>query len=106
MTQTRAARKVVTLTDIRDLATLPVHHSSKPSAAGLLGIGRSLAYAMAQRRELPTIRLGGRLVVPVPALLAMLGDPAHLIGAQAETAGQTPNPHPSERETLTTESSA
>ena len=37
-------------------------------AAQLLGIGRTAAYAAARRGELPTRRLGDRLVVPVPWL--------------------------------------
>lgn len=41
-------------------------------AAELLGIGRSAAYEAARRGELPTRRLGRRLLVPVPALLRWL----------------------------------
>lgn len=42
-------------------------------AASLLGIGRSAAYEAARRGQLPTRRLGRRLLVPVPALLEWLG---------------------------------
>ncbi|WP_187366720.1 helix-turn-helix domain-containing protein [Nocardioides dongxiaopingii] len=70
------------LADVRDLATLPVWHEAKPSAAAVLGIGRTLAYGMADRGDLPTIRLGSRVVVPVPALLAMLGERSVPIGNQ------------------------
>ena len=35
-----------------------------PEAAAVLGIGRDLAYRAAARGELPTIRIGRRLVVP------------------------------------------
>lgn len=42
-------------------------------AASLLGIGRSAAYDAARRGQLPTRRLGRRLLVPVPAFLAWLG---------------------------------
>ena len=42
-------------------------------AARLLGLGRSAAYEAARRGELPTRRLGRRLLVPVPALLDWLG---------------------------------
>jgi hypothetical protein len=87
MTQTRSTRNALTLTDVRDLATLPVWHADKPSAAAVLGIGRSLAYLMAERGDLPTIRLGGRVVVPVPALLAMLGDGPQLTADQMPHAG-------------------
>jgi excisionase family DNA binding protein len=42
-------------------------------AAELLGISRALAYELVARNELPSIRLGRRLVVPKVALLEMLG---------------------------------
>jgi excisionase family DNA binding protein len=41
--------------------------------AQLLGLGRTATYDAARRGELPTRRLGRRLLVPVPALLAWLG---------------------------------
>ena len=41
-------------------------------AAKLLGISRTAAYDAARRGELPTRRLGHRLVVPVPWLLNWL----------------------------------
>jgi excisionase family DNA binding protein len=41
-------------------------------AAELLGIGRTAAYQAAHRGQLPTCRLGRRLLVPVPALLDLL----------------------------------
>jgi excisionase family DNA binding protein len=41
-------------------------------AAELLGIGRTAAYEAARRGEIPTRRLGHRLVVPVPWLLRWL----------------------------------
>lgn len=40
--------------------------------AGLLGLGRTAAYDAARRGELPTRKLGRRLLVPVPALLSWL----------------------------------
>jgi len=42
-------------------------------AGEVLGIGRSTAYAAAHAGELPTIRIGRRLLVPTAALLGMLG---------------------------------
>ncbi len=42
-------------------------------AAHVLGLGRTAAYEAARRGELPTRRLGRRLLVPVPALLTWLG---------------------------------
>lgn len=44
-----------------------------PEAGLLLGLGRNAAYAAARHGELPTLRLGNRLVVPVPLLLEMIG---------------------------------
>ena len=41
-------------------------------AAELLGISRTAAYDAARRGELPTRRLGHRLVVPVPWLVNWL----------------------------------
>lgn len=46
---------------------------SVEEAATLLGIGRSAAYEAARRGQLPTLRLGRRLLVPVPRLLQMIG---------------------------------
>lgn len=41
--------------------------------AQVLGVGRNLAYEAAARGEIPTVRLGRRLLVPRAALMAMLG---------------------------------
>ena len=41
-----------------------------------LGIGRTQAYEAARNGELPTIRIGKRLLVPKAALDRMLTDPA------------------------------
>lgn len=49
-----------------------------PEAGRLLGLGRSASYEAARRGELPTLRLGRRLVVPVARLEAMLGLGPHL----------------------------
>jgi excisionase family DNA binding protein len=46
---------------------------SVEEAGELLGIGRSLAYSKAASGELPSIRLGRRLVVPTAAILRLLG---------------------------------
>src|SRR5207244_2345667 len=48
-------------------ATLTVEEAAK-----LLGISRGLAYESARRGEIPTIRLGRRVLVPRSRLLAML----------------------------------
>jgi excisionase family DNA binding protein len=41
---------------------------SLPEAAKILGIGKTLAYEAAARGEIPTIKIGSRLIVPRAAL--------------------------------------
>jgi excisionase family DNA binding protein len=41
---------------------------SVEEASGALGISRSLAYELVRRGEIPSLRLGRRIVVPVRAL--------------------------------------
>ncbi len=54
---------------------------SVPEAGKALGIGRSAAYEAVRTGQLPTIRIGKRILVPVVALEQMLrecadrGDP-------------------------------
>ena len=53
-------------------------HSLPPTitveqAAEILGISRSSAYRAAARGEIPTLRVGRRLLVPTAKFLAMLG---------------------------------
>ena len=43
-----------------------------PAAARLLGIGRSLAYQAVRSGEIPSIRLGQRVMVPKAALQRLL----------------------------------
>jgi excisionase family DNA binding protein len=45
-----------------------------PEAAGALGISRALAYELVARGELPSLRLGRRIVVPRQALERLVGD--------------------------------
>ncbi len=55
--------------NLRDLPpTLTVEQTGE-----LLGISRYAAYRAAATGELPVLRLGRRLLVPTPRLLAMLG---------------------------------
>ena len=44
-------------------------------AAAVLGVSRGLAYDAARRGEIPTIRLGRRLLVPRSKLLELVGEP-------------------------------
>jgi excisionase family DNA binding protein len=45
---------------------------SVPAAGKLLGIGKSLAYEAAARGDIPTIRIGRLLRVPIRAVEQML----------------------------------
>ncbi len=69
MTTQTSTRLRVTLAEVRDLGTITVEQ-----AGALLGLGRSGAYDAARRGEIPTIHCGRRVLVPVPALLRLLGD--------------------------------
>lgn len=42
-------------------------------AGRLLGLGRSAAYEAANRGDIPTLRIGRRMVVPTVPVLRMLG---------------------------------
>ena len=55
------------LNEVTGRATITIEQ-----AAQLLGLGRTAAYHAARRGELPTRRLGRRLLVPVPALVTWL----------------------------------
>jgi excisionase family DNA binding protein len=45
-----------------------------PDVAALLGISRGAAYQAARNGQLPTIRIGKRLLVPIAALKKILGE--------------------------------
>jgi excisionase family DNA binding protein len=49
-------------------ATMPLW----PDAGRRLGIGRAATYQAAKRKEIPTIRIGRKILVPVAALERML----------------------------------
>lgn len=57
----------VPLETVTDRATITVEEMAR-----VLNLGRSAAYEAARRGELPTRRVGRRLVVPVPAFLRWL----------------------------------
>jgi len=46
---------------------------SIPEAGAIFDLGRAASYQAARRGEIPTIRLGKRLLVPTAKLRAMLG---------------------------------
>ena len=47
---------------------------SIPEAAEVLGIGRSAAYEAARTGQIPTIKIGKRILVPVVALERLLDE--------------------------------
>lgn len=49
------------------------HTVSVDEAAKILGISRGSAFRAVCRREIPSIKIGGRYLVPVPELERMLG---------------------------------
>ncbi len=61
--------------DLEDGMTISTNRTTLTveEAGQLLGVSRSSAYRAAARGELPTLRLGRRLIVPTGRLLAMLG---------------------------------
>ena len=63
--QTDAPR--LTLADLEGRDVVDV-----PTAAKVLGIGRNLAYEAAQRGDLPSIRLGHRVIIPVAGLRRLI----------------------------------
>jgi len=77
----------VGIQDIHERATLSVAETAE-----LLGLGRGSAYEAARRGDIPTLRVGRRLLVPVPALLRLLGgsvpDPAEASPGAVVTAGR------------------
>lgn len=60
----------MTLDDLRSLPpTLTVERAAK-----ILGIGRGSAYEAVKRGELPSVKIGRRVIVPTARLLSMLGE--------------------------------
>ena len=70
MTHARAEQRV------EEAATVPREREplavSVPQAAIMLGISRALAYELVARGDLPSLRLGRRLVVPRRALVELV----------------------------------
>jgi hypothetical protein len=73
LSETAAHGGRITIADIADLPTVDV-----PVAGQVLGIGRDAAYAAAAAGQIPVLKLGRSLRVPVPRLLEMLGIPNDL----------------------------
>jgi excisionase family DNA binding protein len=81
----------MTLDDLAGRLTISV-----PEAGEVLGVGRDAAYAAAARGEIPTLRLGRSLRVPVPALLALLGATPDMSADPSTNGPDTPD-KPAER---------
>lgn len=58
----------LTVDDVQGRPTLTV-----PEAASLLGVGRGVGYAGVKSGEIPSVRIGGRVLVPTAPLLKLLG---------------------------------
>ena len=73
-----------TLAELRAQPTITVE-----VAGAALGIERSSAYTAVRRGEIPSLRVGRRLVVPTVPLLRMLGadGPPLPLSGDAQTAG-------------------
>lgn len=65
--QDHTLRTPLQIDELAGRATITIEQTAK-----LIGLGRTAAYDAARRGELPTRRLGRRLLVPVPALLTWL----------------------------------
>jgi hypothetical protein len=62
---------VNTTTRVPDPAEEPI--LDVPRAGAFVGLGRSAAYDAARRGDLPTLKIGRRVVVPTAKLRALLG---------------------------------
>ena len=58
----------ILLDDLEHRITLTVEET-----ASVLGLGRTATYEAVRRGQLPSRRLGRRIIIPVPALLEWLG---------------------------------
>lgn len=68
-TQPTTAPSLDPFASIRCRAVISVEET-----AALLGLGRSQTYAAVRAGELPSRRIGRRVLIPVPLLLEYLGD--------------------------------
>ena len=63
------AEEVEALEDWRNKSTVTIEEG-----APIIGVSRGPAYAAARTGEIPTLRIGERLLVPVAALRRLLGE--------------------------------
>lgn len=71
MSPTETVKPVGSTVILPDPKTEPT--ISVPRAGAIFGLSRPSAYEAAKRGDIPTIRMGRRIVVPTAKLLAMLG---------------------------------
>lgn len=66
----------LSITSLRELTVMRVwdEDPNVPSLGSALGVGRAKAYDLARSGAVPTVRIGTRVMIPVPALLRWLGD--------------------------------
>lgn len=77
----RVKEEAHVLPDANETPTVTVEEAGR-----LLGVSRGSAYEAAASGELPTIRIGRRLLVPVARLRAMLGADAQSAGVPGRPA--------------------
>lgn len=63
------SRDLITLDEARQRAAI-----SPDECRALLGLSRNAMYSALCRGDVESLRIGGRIVIPVPALLALLGE--------------------------------
>lgn len=72
-TSEKSERPAGSATSVADIDELSRHIVlSVREVAALLGISKDLAYDLIRRDELPSVRLGARIVVPTRGLLQLL----------------------------------
>ena len=76
---THSNRRPVTLAQLRERPTVTVQ-----MAGAVLGIERTAAYAAVRRGDIPSLKIGRRVVVPTVPLLRMLGADQPLTGGEPE----------------------
>ena len=69
-----------------------------PETAELLGVSRAFAYTLVARGELPSLRLGRRVVVPRVAIDALVASCAEADPATRPHADSTPTTHDNQPE--------